>query len=51
MRDLVQRNRNIYGRYVEFEPVGGNTIHFSYGLMIKENTVHVIDMQQRISEL
>lgn len=46
-----ERNRNIYGHYVKFEPVGGNSIHFSYGLMIKENTVHVIDMQQRISEL
>lgn len=46
-----ERNRNIYGQYVKFEPVGGNTIHFSYGLMIKENTVHVIDMQQRISAL
>lgn len=46
-----ERNRNIYGQYVKFEPVGGNMINFSYGLMIKENEVHLIDMQQRISEL
>ncbi|MFR5081204.1 MAG: hypothetical protein ACLTEE_00430 [Anaerobutyricum hallii] len=23
-----ERNRNICGQYVKFEPVGGNTIHF-----------------------
>lgn len=46
-----ERNRNIYGRYVKFEPIGGNTIHFSYGVLIEESTVRVIDMQQRISEL
>lgn len=37
--------------YVKFEPIGGNTIHISHGLTINKNTVHVIDMQQRISEL
>lgn len=46
-----EQNRNIYGQYVKFESVGGNMINFSYGLMIKENEVHIIDMQQRISEL
>ncbi len=46
-----ERNRNIYGPYVKFEPIGGNTIHISYGLTINKNTVHIIDMQQRISEL
>jgi len=46
-----ERNRNIYGQYVKFEPIGGNMIDFSYGLIIKENMVHLIDMQQRISEL
>lgn len=46
-----ERNRNIYGQCVKFEPIGGNTIRFSYGVMIKSSAVHVIDMQQRISEL
>lgn len=46
-----ERNRNIYGKYVNFEPIGGNTIHFSYGLLIEKNTVKLIDMQQRITEL
>lgn len=46
-----ERNRNICGQYVKFEPVGGNTIHFSYGLVLKNSKVQVIDMQQRISEL
>lgn len=36
---------------VKFEPVGGNTIHFSYGLVLKNSKVQVIDMQQRISAL
>lgn len=46
-----ERNRNIYGQYVQFEPIGGNTINFSYGVVIKKDTVQVIDMQQKISEL
>lgn len=46
-----ERNRNIYGQYVKFEPIGGNTIHFSYGLLIENNSVKVIDMNQKISEL
>lgn len=46
-----ERNRNIYGPCVKFEPIGGNIIQFSYGVMIKKNTVDEIDMQQRISEL
>ena len=46
-----ERNRNICGQYVKFEPVGGTTIHFSYGLVLKNSKVQVIDMQQRISEL
>lgn len=46
-----ERNRNIYGRYVKFEPITGNTISFSYGLIIRNDEVQVIDMQQRISEL
>ena len=46
-----ERNRNICGQYVKFDPIGGNTIQFSYGLLIGTNTVQVIDMQQKISEL
>lgn len=46
-----ERNRNIYGPCVKFEPIGGNTICFSYGVTITKNTTHEIDMQQRISEL
>ena len=47
-----ERNRNIYGQCVDFEPIGGNTIHFTYGIMLKDyKTVDVLDMQQRISEL
>ena len=45
-----ERNRNIYGPYVKFEPIGGNTIRFSYGVAITKGTTHEIDMQQRISE-
>ena len=46
-----ERNRNICGRCVKFDPIGGNTIHFSCGLLIKNRSVQVIDMQQRISEI
>lgn len=46
-----ERNRNIYGQYVNFDPIGGNTISFSYGVVIKTNTIQLIDMQQRISEI
>lgn len=46
-----ERGRNIYGDYVEFEPIFGNTIKISYELIVKGNTVNVIDMHQRISEL
>lgn len=46
-----ERNRNISGRYVKFEPIGGNTINFSYGVMINKANVQIIDMQKSISEL
>ena len=46
-----ERNRNIYGRCVKFDPIGGNTIHFSCGLLVKNEKVQIIDMQQKISEL
>lgn len=47
-----ERNRNIFGPCVNFNPFGGNTIHISYGVLIEKNAVHkIISMQQRISEL
>ena len=46
-----ERNRNIYGRCVKFDPIEGNTIHFSCGLLVKNQKVQTIDMQQKISEL
>lgn len=47
-----ERNRNIFGPCVNFDPFGGNTIHISYGVLIEKNAVHkIISMQQRISEL
>lgn len=46
-----ERNRNIYGRYVKFNPIGGNVIHFSCGLLVKDKKVQTIDMQQKVSEL
>lgn len=46
-----ERSRNIYGRCVRFDPIGGNTIHFTCGLLIKNKKVQIIDMQQKISEL
>lgn len=48
---LGERNRNICGKYVKFDPIGGNTIHFSCGLLIKNERVQIIDMYQRMSEL
>ena len=44
------RSRNIYGKYVKFDPIGGNRIHFSYGVVIEKNTVKILDMQKSISE-
>lgn len=47
-----ERNRNIFGPCVNFDPIGGNTIHISYGVLIEKNAVHkIISMQQKISEL
>lgn len=45
-----ERNRNLCGSYVKFEPISGNTISFSYGLLIKDDSVQVIDMQQKASD-
>lgn len=46
-----ERNRNICGNCVKFDPIGGNTIRFSCGLLIKSGKVQLIDMQQKITEL
>lgn len=46
-----ERNRNIYGKFVHFDPIGGNTIRFSYGIVIKNDDIQVIDMQKQMSEL
>lgn len=50
-RIFGERNRNIYGKCVKFDPIGGNTIHFTCGILVKHKRVQVIDMQQKISEL
>lgn len=50
-RIFGERNRNIYGSCVKFNPIGGNTIHCSFGLIIKEKSIHVIDFQEKISAL
>ena len=46
-----ERSRNIYGKCVRFDPIGGNTIHFTCGLLVKNKRIQIIDMQQKISEL
>ena len=46
-----ERNRNIYGRYVKYDPIMGNTISFTYGIMLDSTKITLIDMQQKISEL
>lgn len=46
-----ERNRNIYGKCVKFDPIGGNTIHFTCGLLVKRKEVQIIDMQKKVSEL
>ncbi len=46
-----ERNRNITGNFVIFKPIEGNMINFSYALTLKDNSVNIIDMQQRLSDL
>ena len=46
-----ERNRNIYGKYVKFDPISGNTINCLYGLIIDQNDIREIDIQQSILEL
>ena len=46
-----ERNRNISGKCVKFEPIGGNTICFSYGVLVGKDKVQIIDMQKSVSDL
>ena len=46
-----ERSRNIYGNCVRFDPIGGNTIHFTCGLLVKNKSIQIIDMLQKLSEL
>ena len=46
-----ERSRNICGRYVQFDPIWGNTIYFSYGVVIKGDKIILIDMQKTLSEI
>lgn len=44
-----ERSRNIIGRNVKYDPIGGNTINIMYGLLIDGDRVKMIDMRQSIS--
>lgn len=46
-----ERNRNIYGRYVKYDPIMGNTISFTYWIILNSTKITLIDMPQKISEL
>lgn len=43
-----ERNRNLCGQCVKFDPIGGNTIQIVYGIIIGERKVTAINMQQTI---
>lgn len=45
------RNRNITGKHIKFDPIGGNTIHFLSGVLINSSLVQIIDMQKEISTI
>lgn len=45
------RNRNLSGKCVKFDPIGGNTINISYGLLVSSSSIQVIDMQQKLSDI
>lgn len=45
-----ERSRNLCGKNVKFEPIGGNTICFSYSMVKRGSEIKMIDMQQRISD-
>lgn len=47
-RIFGERNRNINGRFVCFDPIVGNTILVSCILMIKDNHYQILDMGQKI---
>lgn len=40
-----ERNRNIYGPGVKFDPISGNYICIAYGIVIHFNTAEIIDLQ------
>lgn len=46
-----ERNRNLCGNNVKYDPISGNTINISYGLLIMDTGSKVIDLQKKISEL
>lgn len=46
-----ERNRNLYGSGVKYDPISGNTIDISFGILVKDNGTRVIDLQKKISEL
>lgn len=50
-RIFGERSRNICGSCVKFDPIGGNTIHFSYGLIIRNKDIRTIDMQQEYASI
>jgi len=46
-----ERSRNICGPCVKFDPISGNLIRISYGIVVQSNSVREIDLQQRVSDL
>ena len=46
-----ERSRNICGSCVKFDPIGGNIIYFSYGLIIRNKDIRTIDMQQEYASI
>ena len=46
-----ERNRNIYGNGVKYDPISGNTIHLTYGVLVTDRNAQIIDLQKKLSEL
>ena len=46
-----ERSRNLCGKYVVYDPISGNRIHYLCGVHIQNHGVQIIDMGQRISQL
>lgn len=46
-----ERSRNLYGDGVKYDPISGNTISISYGLVVKNTIIQVIDLQKKIEDL